>query len=169
VVKTTASTPTPTSTKTTPNSNATPSPGESTPEVTPLVQQAGLPSATIPVVRVLVLDKNGKPIEGAKVTLHSTPRVAYTGVDGYAIFRDVEVGDHHVVVAYRGQSQVKPLTIAESNADVVANVKLQKISASNDSWFRTPQFWILIVSLVLGYAWLIVYRRRKRQDEGKKP
>ena len=39
-------------------------------------------------------------IEGATVTLHSTPRTATTDKQGIAHFTDIEAGNHQVIIAY---------------------------------------------------------------------
>ena len=48
------------------------------------------------------MEEEKKPVAGAEVTLHSTPRKAVTDVEGVASFTDVEPGQHRVLIAYEG-------------------------------------------------------------------
>ena len=51
-------------------------------------------------VKVKVVDTNKKPVEGAKVTIHSKVQETTTNKDGVAEFKNVEAGDHKVLIAY---------------------------------------------------------------------
>jgi LysM repeat protein len=51
-------------------------------------------------VKVKVVDTNKKPVEGAKVTIHSKVQETVTNKDGIAQFKNVEAGDHKVLIAY---------------------------------------------------------------------
>lgn len=42
---------------------------------------------------------DGTPIQGARVELHSDPRIAYTDAAGYYEFRDVPLGEHTVIIS----------------------------------------------------------------------
>jgi hypothetical protein len=55
-------------------------------------------------LKVKVVDNKRKPVEGAKVTLHSTPREGITDRDGVVAFANVDAGSHEVAVEYGGQS-----------------------------------------------------------------
>lgn len=53
-------------------------------------------------VKVKVVDTEKKPVEGATVTMHSTPQTTKTDKSGIALFHNVEQGDHKVLIAYSG-------------------------------------------------------------------
>lgn len=83
-------------------------------------------------VNVKVLDTDKKPIEGATVTLHSNPQTSKTDKDGIAKFKNVEAGDHKVLIAYNnfeGQQSIN-LTgdVKEFNLNIT--VKQNPISLS---------------------------------------
>lgn len=54
-------------------------------------------------VRITLLDKDKKPIVGAKITLYSSPITKYTDERGVVVFEDVPQGEHRIVVEYDGQ------------------------------------------------------------------
>lgn len=49
---------------------------------------------------VKVTDKQGQPVAGAKVTLHSTVQEKITNKEGVAEFSDIEGGGHRLIIAY---------------------------------------------------------------------
>lgn len=83
-------------------------------------------------VNVKVVDTDKKPIEGATVTLHSNPQTSKTDKNGVAKFKNVEAGDHKVLIAYNnfeGQQSIN-LTgdVKEFNLNIT--VKQNPISLS---------------------------------------
>ncbi len=50
-----------------------------------------------------VVDKEGNPVEGARVELYSEPKVAYTDFLGEVYFSEVEKGAHRILVFFRDQ------------------------------------------------------------------
>ncbi|MFH1295379.1 MAG: hypothetical protein ABIH84_02260 [bacterium] len=54
-------------------------------------------------VKVKVVDLESRPVIGAKLTMFSTPKEAFTDENGEATFENVEKGDHRILVAYKGQ------------------------------------------------------------------
>lgn len=54
-------------------------------------------------IKITLLDKDKKPIVGAKITLYSTPITKYTDENGIVVFDDVPQGEHRIVVEYDGQ------------------------------------------------------------------
>lgn len=61
-----------------------------------------------------VVARNGDPVSGVLVELHSTPRITYTDATGFYRFEMVEPGPHKLYVRYQGKEfasvglQVKP-------------------------------------------------------------
>lgn len=75
-------------------------------------------------VNVLVVDKESKPVTGAKVTLHSDPKEAYTGEDGIAHFEDVEQGEHKLLVAYNNYEGEQSIYLTGDETTKVFNVNV---------------------------------------------
>lgn len=65
-------------------------------------QETGQRAGTY-TVKARVVGPDNDPIQGAKVTLFSTPREAVTDQNGEVLFADVERGEHTLVVNYNGQ------------------------------------------------------------------
>ncbi len=63
-------------------------------------------------VIVRIVDDSGRPISGLKVYLYSKPRIAYTDNDGFAVFKDVPVGEHHIEFDYGSSKYKEILAIA---------------------------------------------------------
>ncbi|MDD5147333.1 MAG: DUF2961 domain-containing protein [Candidatus Daviesbacteria bacterium] len=83
-------------------------------------------------VKVKIMDTNKKPVEGATVTLHSTPQTTKTDKDGTALFHNVEQGDHKVLIAYSGfqGEQSINLTGDVKEFDLNVTVKPQSVLLS---------------------------------------
>lgn len=63
-------------------------------------------------VNIKIVDGDNKPVKGANVTLHSTPRLAITDEYGTAHFSDVEGGQHQVIVDYNNYSGEQSLNLS---------------------------------------------------------
>jgi hypothetical protein len=121
---------------------------------------------------VVVVDKDGQPIAGAKVTLYSVPRVAYTDNTGVAEFTDVESGQHTAVVEYKkmsSQAQVEVLhdtsAIASENAQAEVRIELPvetiaavKVVKNSTAWW----LWLALVAMFVVFILLAAKRRRKK-------
>ena len=79
-------------------------------------------------VDVKVTDEENKPVGGASVTLHSTPRQAKTNDKGIATFKQVEKGEHTVIIAYGGETGEQKMVLAASDnvKRYELNVKIQR-------------------------------------------
>lgn len=64
---------------------------------TPVVEEQPKPELT-GTVYGFVKTADGAPIQGARIELHSEPRVTYTDAEGYYEFRDVPLGNHTVLI-----------------------------------------------------------------------
>ena len=51
-------------------------------------------------IRVKVVDTNKKPVEGVKIAIHSEGQGATTNEDGIAEFKNIERGEHRVLISY---------------------------------------------------------------------
>ncbi|MDQ5969574.1 MAG: hypothetical protein QG593_91, partial [Patescibacteria group bacterium] len=68
-------------------------------------------------VIVKIVDDKGNPLPFTKVTLFSKPREAITDKDGIAHFKDVEAGEHTIVVANNNQVGQQKITIGGKDVE----------------------------------------------------
>lgn len=76
-------------------------------------------------VMIKVIDENQKAVQGAKVTIHSKVQTGVTDKDGIITFKNVEKGDHKVLIAYEnyeGEEQFK-VEGDTKKYEVVVNMK----------------------------------------------
>ncbi|MDO8498234.1 MAG: carboxypeptidase regulatory-like domain-containing protein [bacterium] len=80
-------------------------------------------------VRVKVTDPNKNPIEGAKVIIQSKIQEVITNKDGIAEFRNIEAGDHKVIIVYHNSEgeQTVNLTGDVKEFDLNVSVRPQNI------------------------------------------
>ena len=106
--------------------------------------------------RIRVVDKKGIPIEGALVTLYSTPKESVTDEDGYAYFEDIESGEHKIVIAYEGYQEEQVIELEESEgADYTFEIDKE---GSTSSKKYTVIIAVIIILLTLS---LITYKKIK--------
>ncbi len=173
---TASTTPTTTATTTTPSTtvstltNILRPVGQTQPITLPPSQPATTNQKTeaIQTVVVVVMDKTGKPVEGAKVTLHSKPRVSYTDANGRATFYDVELGTHKAVVEYKDISvqQTVQLVKAETASgslgatnEVEAEITVEIPAVAHKT--ISPLFAIPFVLMIL----ILLYKRRQVKNQ----
>ncbi len=103
---------------------------------------------------VKVVDQKGSPVEGASITLFSTPRNAKTNKEGVATFEKVERGKHKLLVKQDGYQGSENLDLTDSQVKAyVITVKLEKI----DNY--VPFIIIGIILLVLIFLVVRMYMR----------
>ncbi len=104
---------------------------------------------------------NGKPVEGATVEVHSTPRRAKTDKDGIARFTDVESGDHTVYIAYSGYRGEEKISLA--GEEKVININL-KVELKPSYFFFSPTA-LCIILLLTSIVFFLLWKRRKKKDK----
>lgn len=133
-------------------------------------------------VVIKVEDKDGNPIEGAKVELHSDVQIAYTDKNGLATFNNVVGDEHEVLVTYNNTTITKSLNELEVTKDSdnkytsrfsFGNDKIVNDTSSNSSSTpilskisdnTSPIAIILIIVAVLGVGGVLaffVFRQKK--------
>ena len=113
-------------------------------------------------LRVKVLDSEGKPIEGILVTIHSDPKVAVTGVNGIAVIKEVEVGEHTICFGYEGKMYEQDLVIDEPDL-TIQSVDLDIITLTAErSWSCTLWCWIVGILVTILIHILLIVRRQRR-------
>lgn len=110
-------------------------------------------------VKVKVVDTNKKPVEGAKVTIHSKVQEALTNKDGVAEFKNVEQGEHRVIIAYNnfeGEQSVN-LTGDVKEFDLNVTVQQKAISLSPLAYAIIGIMGLIIIGLIV----LLIKSKRK--------
>ncbi len=81
-------------------------------------------------VKVKVVDTNKNPVEGVTVTLHSTPQTTTTDKNGVAAFKNVEAGDHKVLIAYNNFEGEQSINLTGNVKEFDLNVIVQQKAIS---------------------------------------
>jgi hypothetical protein len=77
-------------------------------------------------VKVTVLNQQDQPVAGAKVTLHSKVQEAITDSAGLAVFKNVEKGDHQVIIAYNGFEGEQALNLTGDVTEFALEIKVKE-------------------------------------------
>lgn len=112
-------------------------------------------------VNITVTDQELKPVGGAIVTLHSTPKEATTNEDGVATFTGVEQGEHRVIIAYNNYEgeQTINLTPDENTKEFNINVTIQ----TKNVLFSKEVITIVGVSVLVITVLLVLLVRAKKK------
>jgi hypothetical protein len=79
-------------------------------------------------VKIKVVDTNQQPIEGAKVTMHSKIQEATTNKEGIVEFKNVEAGDHKVLIAYQNFQGEQSVNLTGDVKEFDLNITVQEKS-----------------------------------------
>ncbi len=145
----------------TPAPSLQPAPSSSSPSGAAAKPEQTQGTGDTTTVIIVVRDTNGNIIQGAKVTLHSTPRVGYTDKDGMVKFANVEIGDHTATVEYNGKLASTPVTLHKGVEELHVDLTLKEQS-SQVSWYWL--WWLPLLLLLLLY---IYYRWRRHRQKVK--
>lgn len=104
---------------------------------------------------------DGKPVEGATVEVHSTPRRAKTDKDGLARFMGVEGGDHTVYIAYTGYKGQEKVTLTGEEKVIEINLKVEL----KPSHFFFSPIAIGIILLLIFIIFFLLWKRKKKKDK----
>ncbi len=109
-------------------------------------------------VKVRVIDEQGNPVEGAKVTMHSRVQETTSDKDGYAIFNNVEKGDHRVIIAYNGYEGEQALNLTGDVREFSLEIKIKPQNV-----FYSPIYlWSIgIFAVITTILVILLIRRRK--------
>jgi hypothetical protein len=105
-------------------------------------------------VQVKVVDEDKKPVENAKVTLHSTPRTALTDKSGIAQFKNVEKGQHKLQIAYDNYEGEQGLTVEGDTKNINLNIEIKKKSDTGTNAIY------LIAGLVIGGIIMVIFAKK---------
>ena len=110
--------------------------------------------------RVKLIDEQGNPLKGVLVSLHSELQQATTDILGVAIFKNVQVAEHTLAFAYKGEEIEKNIvvqvaTLAAKEIELEPVIVTVRESRSGLVYF--------LIGLIVGGALLsfILYRRSR--------
>lgn len=126
----------------------------------PIIEEQPVPEELFTSkVEIIVVDTNKKAVEGAKVTLHSIPRIAFTDKYGKVVFENVESGDHRIVVSYRGQEGEQAIKLDQSISEFQFKIQIE---AKNPLLQKET---IIVISVLVLIIILILTIKFKRRNE----
>jgi hypothetical protein len=111
-------------------------------------------------VKIKVVDANGKPVEGAKVTLHSKVREPLTNQDGIVEFKNVEPGEHKVIITYGNYQGEQSVYLSGDEKEFDLNITIQQEAISPSS-LRYGIIGVMGVIIIVSIVLLIKVKRQK--------
>lgn len=109
-------------------------------------------------VKVKVIDTNKKPVEGAKVTIHSKVQETTTDKNGIAQFNSVEPGQHKILIAYSGYSGEQSVNLTGDVKEFNFNIQVKQTNA-----FLNPQVIAVIGVLILALVSTVIFLLRAKK------
>lgn len=120
--------------------------------------QSELPKTV--TVTIKLVDKKGNPLAGVKATLYSEPREATTNDQGIATYPGVPVGQHRVVLSYRGKTVERAIE-AKASANNADNEIKVTIETKPDK--MTYIVWGLLITLIIaGFVVALSWRSKQK-------
>ncbi len=124
-------------------------------EVSPAVSSEGETTK----VTIYVRDDNNHPIQGAKVTLHSQPRIGYADKDGLVVFYGVPIGEHTATVEYNNITATTPVSLKSGVQELSVTLTLKSFKKSHHwCWL-----WWLLILVIIYLLWRYYRRRREKR------
>jgi hypothetical protein len=108
---------------------------------------------------VKVVDTEKKAVENAKVTVHSKVQEGHTDKDGFVSFKDLEPGEHRVIIAYANTTGEQSINLTGDNPAFALTVTIESENPFLDPLVLAVLGALLVIILVLTIV--IVKRRRK--------
>lgn len=110
-------------------------------------------------VKVKVVDTNKKPVEGAKVTIHSKVQEATTDNNGIAQFNNVEPGEHKIVIAYNNQEGEQSVNLNGGIKEFDLTLQIQPKNMTS-----LISLIIILVLIILLLSFFLIKAKRKNQQ-----
>jgi len=113
-------------------------------------------------VEVKVVDKKQKLVKGARVELHSDPKVVCTNDQGVASFTGVEKGKHTIKIAYKGyQGEQKIKLEGEDVKGFDFTIQAEKKNLFFNPWIIVG-FGLLI--LIISFLTIYIFKLKKKRQ-----
>jgi len=139
--------------------NLSPTVGTSQPDVQATSQPVTQPSLESYNLSLLVTNSNGQPIAGARVELHSDVQVSYSDENGYAYFKNVDPGEHKVLVTYANYSGEKTITAGGDKEKVEVKITLEPNKKKSYQWLFVGVGSGVALVLVIGAILFLVKKK----------
>ena len=116
---------------------------------------------------IKVVDEQGNPLEGVKVTLFSEPKIVYTNSQGIARFEDVEKGQHKVVVEKNGLKGEQNVLLEGEVKTIKLNIEVKPVLRETEEkaegiFLPTPLILIIIgVFLILLLSLFFILKKKR--------
>lgn len=105
--------------------------------------------------------RDGNPLVGASVELHSDVRYGITDENGEIFFTNVERGEHTLKVAYEDYIAEQKLDVEGETKDMVVQLSIEL----KERELSSPFIWVMLVLLVVISLLLLFIALRKRRNK----
>lgn len=110
-------------------------------------------------LNIKVTDKDQQPVVGATVTIHSKVQETTTDVNGVAHFKDVEPGDHKILIAYQNFEGEQSINLTGDVKEFSLSIVVEPKNA-----LTSPLVMSIVGGLLLIIASLVIYIVRSRKQ-----
>ncbi len=110
---------------------------------------------------IQVIDTNKKPVGGASVTVHSTPRTGTTDKDGWVTFEDVEAGQHRVIISYGNVKGEQSINLDGDVKKQELTIQVKPAGISGNPYIMTAAGFLL--AIVVGSFFIFFRKKRVRR------
>ncbi len=144
----------------TPSLSPSPSPSP-TPSIT-IIPDTG--QKTLVDVSIKVEDENKNAVQGAVVTLYSTPRQEITDVNGIAHFNSVESGEHRVVIEYRNKKAEQTIFVPSDGDEISFSIEVKPANPTYNRWAIAGIGVLAVLAIFLIVRLIVVAKQNKLQN-----
>jgi Concanavalin A-like lectin/glucanases superfamily/Carboxypeptidase regulatory-like domain/Fibronectin type III domain len=106
---------------------------------------------------------DGKPVSGAVVEIHSTPRKTTTDKDGYARFANIEKGEHTLYLTYNDFTGTEKIVVDGQQKDLEISMNIQL--TPQESYFSPSA--ISVIAILLCIISVLTFLFWKNRKQGK--
>lgn len=114
------------------------------------------------VINVKVIDLDKKPVEGASVTIHSVSQQSMTDKNGVAVFKNIEPGEHRVLIAYNNYKGEQAINLNSVASEFDLTIQVKPVGVILDSLLLEI---IAIMFLIIVVLLIIIRKLRTKKSE----
>lgn len=115
-------------------------------------------------LNIKVTDEDNRPVNGATVTLHSKIQQVVTGKDGVAVFKNVEKGNHRVLIAYNKFEGEQSLNLQGETKEFSLSVQIKP----QNIWFSTQMIMVIsVLGLIIVILAVLLIKARKHRPSSR--
>jgi hypothetical protein len=109
-------------------------------------------------VKIQLIDKNKEPLANIPVELHSDPQFAMTDQFGYVVFKNVEKGNHTLLVTSGQYKTEKQITL---DGDDVKRIELT-VQLESSNWYKFLYIGLgILIAIIIAGVWYMVFYKPK--------